>query len=261
MTDEPKGKETGRMLVVLPAYNEEASLRQLAQALREALPGVDVLLVNDGSSDATSLLARSLGFTVIDMPHNVGVGCAMQAAFQYAVENGYASVLRMDSDGQHPPACAEALLRRRAETGADLVVGSRYLAEGGRPSSVWRGMGSSLLSWFLGKICRTRVTDPTSGFWLVSSPLLDYFAREFPTDYPEPEAIALLHRLGYSYAEAPASFRSRKHGRSSIDSLDAMYFMVKVGIALTADRVRRLDQRDARRHLERSIAMHGRGTF
>lgn len=261
MAERAENLKTERMLVVLPAFNEEASLRTLAQALRAAMPGTDVLLVNDGSTDATPLLARSLGFRVLDMPHNVGVGCAMQAAFQYAVENGYDAVLRMDSDGQHPPSGAQALLRRRAETGADLVVGSRFLAEGGRPSSVWRGIGSSLLAWFLGKICRTRVTDPTSGFWLVSSPLLDYFAREFPTDYPEPEAIALLHRLGYSYAEAPAEFRARRHGRSSIDSLDAIYFMVKVGIALTADRVRRLDRRDVRRHLRHSVDTYGRGSF
>lgn len=251
----------GRILAILPAFNEEASLRQLAGAIDESLPGIDVLVVNDGSSDATSALARSLGFAVLDMPHNVGVGCAMQAGFQYAVSRGYDAVLRMDADGQHPPKAAAALFRRRAETGADIIVGSRYLNENCKASTVWRGLGSRLLAWFLGTICRTRVTDPTSGFWLVSSPLLDYFARDFPTDYPEPEAIALLHRLGYTFAEAPAAFRSRKHGRSSIGSIDAMYFMVKVGLALAVDRVRRIDQRDIRRHLAHSIEVYGREEY
>lgn len=242
----------------MPAYNEEASLRPLAAELSAALPGCDRLVVNDGSTDGTSALARSLGFTVLDMPHNAGVGCAMQAGFQYAVSHGYDAVVRLDADGQHPPSEIATLLACRSCTGADLVVGSRYAGSGARVSSVWRGLGSRLLAWFMGVICRTSVTDPTSGFWLVSSPLLDYFARDFPTDYPEPEAIALLHRLGYSYAEAPVDFRARKHGRSSIGSIDAIYFMVKVGIALAADRVRRIDQRDVRRHLARSIEVYGR---
>lgn len=251
----------GKLLAAIPALNEEASLRALAQALREALPGVDALIVNDGSRDGTSALARKLGFIVIDMPHNVGVGCAMQAAFQYAVAHRYDAVLRLDADGQHPPAEARKLFARRAETGADLVVGSRYIEENGRVSSRLRGIASRMLAFFIGAICRTRVTDPTSGFWLVSSPLLDCFARAFPTDYPEPEAIALLHRLGYSFAEAGVTFRTRFHGRSSIHSLDAIYFMVKVMIALVADRVRRLDRRDERRHMVHSIQTHGRGLY
>lgn len=250
-----------RLLAVMPALNEEASLRPLAAALSAALPGCDCLVVNDGSSDGTAALARSLGLIVLDMPHNTGVGCAMQAGFQYAVSHGYDAVVRLDADGQHPPSEICKLLECRERTGADLVVGSRYANDGTRVSSLLRGLGSRLLAWFMGAICRTSVTDPTSGFWLVSSPLLDYFARDFPTDYPEPEAIALLHRLGYSYAEAAVEFRPRKHGHSSIRSLDAMYFMVKVGIALAADRVRRIDKRDVKRHLAKSIETYGRQRY
>lgn len=251
----------GRVLAVIPALNEEASLRALAKALEEALPEIDVLVVNDGSRDGTAPLARSLGFAVADLPHNTGVGCAMQTGFQYAVARGYDAVLRLDADGQHPPAEAAKLFAKFRETGADLVVGSRYLDENGRVSSRIRSAASRFLAWFIGAICRTRVTDPTSGFWLVSSPLLDSFARDFPTDYPEPEAIAILHRQGYSFAEAAVSFRTRNHGRSSIGSLDALYFMVKVIIALVADRVRRLDRHDERRHVVRAIQLYGRGNF
>lgn len=251
----------GRLLAVIPAFNEEASLRTLAMALEEFLPGTDVLVVNDGSRDGTGALARSFGFAVADLPHNTGVGCAMQAGFQYAVSRGYDAVLRLDADGQHPPAEAAKLFAKYRETGADLVVGSRYLDENGRVSSRLRSAASRFLAWFIGAICRTRVTDPTSGLWLVSSPLLDCFARDFPTDYPEPEAIAILHRLGYSFAEAAVSFRTRSHGRSSIGSLDAAYFMAKVVIALVADRVRRLDRREERRHMVRAIRLHGRGSF
>lgn len=249
----------GRVLAAIPAFNEEASLRTLAQSLATSLPGIDVAVVDDGSRDGTAALARSLGFTVISMPSNMGVGCAMQTAFQYAAAHGYDAVLRLDADGQHPPAEARRLFEKYAETKADLVVGSRYLKESGRVSSRIRGLASHMLSLFIGTICRTQVSDPTSGFWLVSTPLLECFARDFPTDYPEPEAIAILHRLGYSFAEVGVDFRTRRHGRSTIGSLDAAYFMVKVIIALVADRVRHIDKRDERRHVLRAISTHGRG--
>ncbi len=245
------------LAVVVPAYNEEASLRPLMQALGEALPGVPVVVVNDGGIDNTGALARRLGAVVIDMPHNVGVGCAVQAGYQYAAAHGFSAVLRLDADGQHPPAEAVKLIRRRLETGADLVVGTRYGGGRGCVSTAFRSIGSKCLAGFLSLICRTRVTDPTSGFWLVSSPLLECFARDFPTDYPEPEGIAILRRLGYSYAEAPVEFRARRHGKSSIGGLGTLYFIVKVGLALVVDRVRRMDRRSERRHVEHAVATYG----
>ncbi len=249
------------LLVVVPAFNEEASLRAVIAGVRETFPGVDVLVVNDGSVDNTGALARTLGAIVLDMPHNVGVGCAMQAGYLYAARHGYGAVLRLDSDGQHPPAEARKLVRRRLETGADLVVGTRYGDADARVSSAFRSLGSHILAWFVSVICRTQVTDPTSGFWLVSAPLLGYFAREFPTDYPEPEGIALMRRLGYSYAEAPVVFRSRRHGHSSIGSLDALYYVVKVGMALFIDRLRRIERRGERRHVVHAITTYGAAAF
>ena len=249
------------LLVVIPAFNEEASLRAVISGVRETFPGVDVLVINDGSVDNTGALARTLGTTVIDMPHNVGVGCAMQAGYLYAARNGYGAVLRLDSDGQHPPAEARKLVRRRLETGADLVVGTRYGGAETRVSTAFRSLGAHILAKFVSAICRTLVTDPTSGFWLVSSPLLGYFAREFPTDYPEPEGIALMRRLGYSYAEAPVVFRSRHHGHSSIGSLDALYYVVKVGMALVIDRLRRIERRGERRHVVHALSTYGGAAY
>lgn len=242
------------LVVALPAYNEEASLRFTVEAVREALPGVAILVINDGSSDNTAALACSLGVVLLDMPHNVGVGSAMQAAFQYAVQHGYQSLLRLDSDGQHPPSEAIKLIEARLETGADLVVGSRFEGSRGRVSSHFRTSGVKGLAFFLSLICRTRVSDPTSGFWLVSAPLLQYFAKEFPTDYPEPEGIALMRRLGYTYAEVSVHFRERKHGKSTIGAVDTVYFIIKVGMALVIDRVRRMNPHYTRRHLVRSIS-------
>lgn len=238
------------LVVVVPAFNEEASLGGLLAEIRAALPQVPMLVVSDGSKDRTVDVARSAGVRVLDLPHNMGVGGAVQAGFQYAVRNGFSHVLRMDGDGQHPPAEAAKLIARMAESGADLVVGSRFGATRECVSSRFRYAGIRTLALFLSLICRARISDPTSGFWLVSRPLLDYFARYYPTDYPEPEAVALLRRQGYSFAEAPVRFRGRQAGQSSIGFVDALYYMVKVGLALLVDRVREVNPRFAKKRLE-----------
>lgn len=240
------------LLVVVPAFNEEASLAGLLAEIRSALPGTPVLVVSDGSTDRTTAVARASGVRVLDLPHNLGVGGAVQAGFQFAIRNGYGAVLRMDGDGQHPPAEAMKLVRRMAETGADLVVGSRFGTTRECVSSRFRYAGIRSLALFLSVICRARVTDPTSGFWLVSRPLLDYFARYYPADYPEPEALALLRRQGYAFAEAPVLFRERQGGTSSIGSWDALYYVVKVGLALLVDRAREVNPRYARAQWEGS---------
>lgn len=232
-----------RLLVVLPAFNEERSLRLILPDLRKALPGVPVVVVNDGSSDKTAEAARELDATLLDLPHNMGVGGAMQTAFQYAVRTGRDAVLRLDADGQHPPSEALKLIDRHLETRADLVVGSRFGSTKDCVSTGFRYAGNHGLSLFLSRICRVKISDPTSGFWLVSGPLVEYFAHDFPTDYPEPEAIALMRRLGYSYAEVPVRFRSRLAGKSSIHPLDTVHFIVRVGLSLVVDRFRHLDVR------------------
>lgn len=234
------------LLVVVPALNEEASLGGLLAEIRSALPTVRVLVVSDGSKDRTAAVARSCGVSVLDLPHNLGVGGAMQAGFQYAISNGFGYVLRMDGDGQHPPGEAAKLIARMADTGTDLVVGSRFGATKECVSSRFRYAGIRTLALFLSFICRARVSDPTSGFWLVSRPLLDYFASYYPMDYPEPEALALLRRQGYAFAEIPVRFRERRAGQSSIGFVDALYYMVKVGLALLVDRVREVNPRFAK---------------
>lgn len=233
-------------LVVVPAFNEEASLGGVLAEIQAALPGVQILVVSDGSKDRTVEVARSAGVHVLDLPHNMGVGGAVQAGFQHAIRNGFDYVLRMDGDGQHPPGEAGKLIARMAESGADLVVGSRFGATRECVSSRFRYAGIRTLALFLSLICRARISDPTSGFWLVSRPLLDYFACYYPTDYPEPEALALLRRQGYSFAETPVLFRGRQAGQSSIGFVDALYYMVKVGLALMVDRVREVNPRFAK---------------
>jgi hypothetical protein len=133
---------------------------------------------------------------------------------------------------------------------ADLVIGSRFVGESSYRTSTWvRSVGIKLLSFFLSLICRSRITDPTSGFWLLNRKLLYYFAHDYPTEYPEPEALALLRRHGFSFREVPVAFRPRTTGTSSIRSWGTLYYMVKVGLALLVDRVRPIDSRYRRSNL------------
>jgi len=243
---EPPSRSDG--LILIPCFNESLSLPALLEEVRGAGLNLDICVVNDGSTDLTAQAARATGVTVVDLPCNLGVGRAVQAGMQYAVERGYDFVVRIDGDGQHPPSEIPKLMSVARETGADLVVGSRFGGGRGPVSARWRQMGVRALSVFLSVICRSRISDPTSGFWMVSRPLFRYFAVEFPSDYPEPEALALLRRQGYAFVEVPVTFRPRTAGVSSIRLWGAVVYAFKVGLALVVDRVRPVNRLFARGH-------------
>ena len=248
MANASSGACDGRgTLLLLPAFNEGPSVGAVIRDCRSVLPLSDVLVVDDGSSDDTAAAARDAGAHVLRLPCNLGVGAAVQAGLQWSVESGFDRVVRLDSDGQHVPAEIPKLLARQEKTGADLVVGSRFLPGSSFDgSTAARRLGNRALAKFLSIVCQARVTDPTSGFWCVSGPLLSYFAWEYPCDYPEPEALALLRRQGYRFAEAPVRVEPRSHGRSHIRSFGMLYFALRVGLALLADRVRPVNPRFAR---------------
>jgi len=232
-----------RIAVIIPAFNEEGSIGTLVDELNEHVPDLDVILINDGSTDETARLARLRNLCVIDLPCNLGVGDAVQAGFKYAYEKGYDLVIRIDADGQHPPSEIPKLIAAITRHNVDLVVGSRYVENPTYSNTPMRALGIKLLSLFLSVICRTRVTDPTSGFWIINRNLLYYFAHDYPSEYPEPEAIALMRRHGYTYREIPVAFRPRTSGTSKIYGWGAVYYMLKVGLALAVNRLRPLNKR------------------
>lgn len=235
------------MALIIPAYNEEASIGVLLDEVRASLPDVHVIVISDGSMDGTAVVAEKHGANVLDLPCNLGVGGAVQAGMRHAWNLGYKLVVRIDGDGQHPPSEVHKLLAKMEETGADLVTGSRFLGNGDfRGGTAMRKLGNVMLSRFLSLICRARVTDPTSGLWCVRDDLLRYFSYCYPSEYPEPEALALLRRQGYEMAEADVAVRPRRFGESTIDSLGTVYFALRVGLALVGDRVRPVDRRYAK---------------
>jgi glycosyltransferase involved in cell wall biosynthesis len=221
-----------RVLVIVPAFNEARNLPAVAADLARSGERVDVCVVDDGSTDDTAQVAASLGLTVLRMPVNLGIGGAVQAGYLWAAEHGYDVAVQFDGDGQHDASYLGALLEpiRRGE--ADVVIGSRFLADGGFRSTAARRVGIRYLAAFLRLRCGARVTDPTSGFRAAGPRAIALFARGYPSDYPEPEAIALGSRNGLRLAEVPVAMRERVHGSSSITALRAVYYLVKVSTAL-----------------------------
>jgi len=232
-----------RKAIIIPAFNEEESIGCLLDELARDVPGIDVIVINDGSRDSTAVLAKRKHVTVLDIPCNLGVGGAVQAGFRFAYDRGYRYVIRIDGDGQHPPVEIPRLIAAMAKGDADLVIGSRFAGKRSYVSTLIRFLGIKILAVFLSHICKSRITDPTSGFWMVNRKLLYYFAHDYPTEYQEPEAIALLRRYGFSFKEEPVNFRPRRAGRSSIGAWGTVYYMMKVGLALLVDRIRPIDSR------------------
>lgn len=230
-----------KSLVILPAFNEAESLETLLVELAREAPEVDVLVVSDGSTDSTASVARCHGARVLELPVNLGVGGAVQAGCAYALEHGYKYAIRIDADGQHPPSAIPSMLAELQKGDADVITASRFLGNSLRVSSRFRSLGIAMLARFLSAICHTTITDPTSGFQGVNQLALQLFARSYPFDYPEPEALALLSRLGFRFREIGVQFRKRIAGKSTIHGLDTLYFAFKVFLALCVGRARSLD--------------------
>jgi len=244
-----------KTLIMIPAFNEQAALPALVAEVRVAAPGTDLLIINDCSLDRTAEVARELGVLILDLPCNLGVGGAVQCGFRYAYAHGYSYIIRCDGDGQHPPSEIPKLVAAMATGEVDLVVASRFLKndKDSYKSTPFRHAGIRGLALLLSLICRTRVTDPTSGFQMMNRPLISYFSRSYPLDYPEPESLALLRRQGYRFREVGARFRPRTTGVSSIHSGGAFYYMLKVGLALAVDRARTVNVRYARHNLIKEV--------
>ena len=237
-------------VLIIPAFNEEESLMATLGEVRQHLPGLRVVVINDGSEDRTASVARHAGAVVLDLPCNLGVGGAVQTGFQYAYEKGYRFVIRCDGDGQHGPAEIPKLIDTMNRGDVDLVIGSRFLGESEYTSTYLRHCGIRVLAAALSITCRQRVTDPTSGFQMINRRLMRCFAASYPVEYPEPEALAQLRRQGYDFVEVAVPFRERQAGESSIAGWGTFYFLVKVCLALLVDRAKPVNRRYAKSRLK-----------
>jgi glycosyltransferase involved in cell wall biosynthesis len=228
-----------KILVIVPAFNEEETLGDVLRRTRVSLPEGDILVVNDGSVDATASIAREEKVLVLEHPYNMGIGATMQTGFLYALRNGYDVAVQVDGDGQHMPEFIPALLRPVLEGRCNLAVGSRYLSDEGFKSTFFRKLGIRFFSRLVWIFTRKRFTDPTSGFRAVDRNGIKLFAKDYPSDYPEVEALILSHKKGWHVLEVPTRMEQRQGGTSSINFLSALYYMLKVTLSVSVGFFRR----------------------
>lgn len=234
-----------RTLVIVPAFNEAKSLPAVAEDLRRHVAEADVCVVDDGSTDGTADVARRLGLRVLVLPTNLGIGGAVQAGYLWAHQHGYEAAIQFDGDGQHEAASIPALLGPLRAGAADLAVGSRFLGDGEFRSTFARRAGIRYLAALIRVRCGAKVTDSTSGFRAAGPAAIALFARGYPSDFPEPESIAIAARAGLRVVEAPVRMRERVHGASSITFFRSFQYVVKVTVALVLLPVRARRQREA----------------
>lgn len=232
-----------RVLIVVPAYNEAKSLPRLIQALAEECPGCDVVVIDDGSRDNTREVMHGL-CRAITLPCNLGIGGAVQTGWQVALREDYDFAMQVDGDGQHPPHEIPKLLKAMSESleageGIDVVVGSRFRSNGGFKSTATRRMGIRFFALMLSGICRTRITDPTSGFRILSRRAIRLLAERYSEDFPEVEALVVAHRAGLRILEVPVEMTERSAGRSSIGAIKSLLYMLKVPLAIFMDLLRK----------------------
>lgn len=229
-----------RVLIAVPAWNEEATVGAVVRELQQQVPEADVLVMDDGSTDGTSREARAAGAMVVVLPFNVGVGGAMRTAFLHAARSDYDAVVQVDADGQHDPSCVRALVD--ALNGASVVVGSRF---GPGQSYVVRGprrWAMRLLSWALSRVARSQLTDTTSGFRAADRKAIQLFARHYPAEYlgDTIDSLVIAARAGLIIREVPVLMRLRQGGRPSHAPFKATLYLgrsvLALGVALTRRR-------------------------
>lgn len=221
------------VLVMVPAFNEQESVGAVLEDLRRH--GFQVVLISDGSTDATSQIGRAIGIPVLSLPINLGVGGALRAGFRFALRHGYEAVVQVDADGQHPVAEIEHLIATANESDADMVIGSRFVdGPALMHVSVLRRVVMRVLARSASAAANRPITDSTSGFRVIKRPLLDQFSHHFATNYlgDTYEAVVSAGRAGYRIVEVSASLRDREFGESTASTGSAVRFTLKgLGVA------------------------------
>lgn len=226
-----------KVLLMIAAYNEEENIEKVVDDLEIHYPQYDYLIINDGSTDSTEEICRRRAYSYVSLPVNLGIGGAIQTGYRYALEKGYDIAIQIDGDGQHDPAYLETLIRPILEGKADYTIGSRFLKREGFQSSGARRAGIHFLSGLICFLCGLRIFDVTSGFRAVGIHSIRAFAENYPTDYPEPEAILDAVMRRERLTEVPVIMREREHGQSSINLQRSVYYMIKVTLDLVICRI------------------------
>lgn len=223
-------KKKIRVLLIIPAYNEESNIINTIKSINK---GYDYIIINDGSSDNTSLICKENNFSHVNLINNLGIGGAVQTGYKYAYDNDYDIAIQFDGDGQHDSSYINKFIDTIIVENIDLVIGSRFLDNSSQfKSTSIRRVGIKLISFMIRLLSGKRITDPTSGFRAASRPVIELFSQSYPMEYPEPESIITLLKNGYSVKEIPVSMNKRVGGTSSINSWKSLYYMINVCLSL-----------------------------
>lgn len=228
-------------LAIIPAFNEAAAIGDVLADVRATDPNLPVVVIDDGSTDATAAIARNAGAVVLQLPFNLGCGAALQTGYKYALREGFDCVIQLDADGQHDPANIPVLLKVIERGEADVALGSRFLGHSAYRLTVSRRMGMLLFRLLALIFTGVRFTDVTSGFRALSRGVLHFFtADRYPVDYPDADVLIMLNRAGFRVKEVPVNMHPRKRGRSKQHSgLRPFYYVFKMLLSIALAPLRR----------------------
>jgi hypothetical protein len=224
----------GKVLAIIPAFNEEENIGQVIKKIHIYAPYVDVLVVNDCSRDQTVPIAKALGASIVSHPYNLGYGAACQTGFKYAKRNGYDYVVQLDGDGQHDPACIPDLLKTVLDPKVDVAFGSRWLGLTEYKGPWLRKFGKFYFAWLASLLTHHQVTDPTTGFQALSKEVVAFYCTEvYPVDYPDADMIIILNRAGFQVKEIPVIMYQNHTGKSMHSGLiKPLYYGFKMMLSI-----------------------------
>jgi len=240
MAERLNERKKEKILVVIPALNEEEQIATVVQQVTEQVPEAQIMVVNDGSSDRTEQKALACGAKVLSHPFNMGYGVALQTGYKYAWKYGFDYVLQMDGDGQHDAQYLRVLLSEVKEGKVDVVIGSRFLREGGYHVPLLRRMGMLLFGFIASRVSGQKITDPTSGYQALGRRVIEFYTRDaFPGDYPDADVLVMLHRAGLRVQEVPVAMRPNSNGRSMHSGLKPLYYIYKMLLSIALNLMRK----------------------
>ena len=228
-----------KKLIIIPAYNEQESIKKTVEDIIKNAPEFDYIVINDCSTDRTKEICETEKFNVVHLPVNLGIGGAVQTGYLYAARNGYDIAVQVDGDGQHDPKFLSKMAEFIEAEHADMVNGSRFINKEGFQSSGARRVGIKYFTMLIKLLTGAKITDPTSGLRMVNREIIEFFAEEYPKDYPEPESVVAILRRKKKVLELPVIMRERSGGVSSISMKKSVYYMIKVSLAILIERIRK----------------------